>query len=169
MRAWVVGLGTVSKWLLHALHSRERDWRRGTAAASRWWRGQRARGIRLRRRGPRYSGPARRVARGAARRRPVVDRLRRPAGDGGRRSGGGDRKPRRGWRAGLRAHARGARTRDPGGQLANVEDTTNAVAVRAAPVGTVTIVGPGAGPELAGQGVLSDLIRVAVSTAESRG
>ena len=46
--------------------------------------------------------------------------------------------------------------------LASVEGTTNAVVVRAAPVGTVTIMGPGAGPELAGQGVLSDLIRIAV-------
>jgi homoserine dehydrogenase len=45
--------------------------------------------------------------------------------------------------------------------LANVEGTTNAVTLRAEPVGEVTIIGPGAGPELAGQGVLSDLIRVA--------
>ena len=42
--------------------------------------------------------------------------------------------------------------------LAGVEATTNAVAVRARPLGEVTIIGPGAGPELAGQGVLSDLI-----------
>lgn len=47
--------------------------------------------------------------------------------------------------------------------LASVDGTTNAVVVRATPLGTVTIAGPGAGPELAGQGVLSDLIRVAVS------
>jgi homoserine dehydrogenase len=45
--------------------------------------------------------------------------------------------------------------------LASIEGTTNAVVCRAAPVGEVTIVGPGAGPQLAGQGVLSDLIRVA--------
>ena len=45
--------------------------------------------------------------------------------------------------------------------LANIGGTTNAVVLRADPVGSVTIVGPGAGPELAGQGVLSDLIRVA--------
>jgi homoserine dehydrogenase len=47
--------------------------------------------------------------------------------------------------------------------LANIEGTTNAVVCRASPVGEVTIVGPGAGPELAGQGVLSDLIAVARS------
>ena len=47
--------------------------------------------------------------------------------------------------------------------LANVEGTTNAVVCRASPVGEVTIIGPGAGPQLAGQGVLSDLIAVARS------
>jgi homoserine dehydrogenase len=45
--------------------------------------------------------------------------------------------------------------------LANVEGTTNAVVCRARPIGEVTIIGPGAGPQLAGQGVLSDLIAVA--------
>jgi homoserine dehydrogenase len=45
--------------------------------------------------------------------------------------------------------------------LANVEGTTNALVCRADPLGEVTIAGPGAGPELAGQGVLSDLIAVA--------
>ena len=47
--------------------------------------------------------------------------------------------------------------------LANVEGTTNAVVCRASPIGEVTIIGPGAGPQLAGQGVLSDLIAVARS------
>jgi homoserine dehydrogenase len=47
--------------------------------------------------------------------------------------------------------------------LANVEGTANAVICRARPVGEITIVGPGAGLELAGQGVLSDLIAVARS------
>lgn len=47
--------------------------------------------------------------------------------------------------------------------LANVEGTTNAVICRASPVGEITIAGPGAGLELAGQGVLSDLIAVARS------
>jgi homoserine dehydrogenase len=45
--------------------------------------------------------------------------------------------------------------------LANVEGTTNALVFRASPIGQVTITGPGAGPELAGQGVLSDLLAVA--------
>jgi homoserine dehydrogenase len=49
--------------------------------------------------------------------------------------------------------------------LANVEGTTNAVVCRASPIGEVTIIGPGAGPQLAGQGVLSDLIAVARSRA----
>lgn len=47
--------------------------------------------------------------------------------------------------------------------LASVEGTTNAVTCRANPIGDITIVGPGAGPQLAGQGVLSDLITVARS------
>jgi homoserine dehydrogenase len=45
--------------------------------------------------------------------------------------------------------------------LARVDGTANAIVCRAHPLGEVTIVGPGAGPELAGQGVLSDLIAVA--------
>ena len=52
-----------------------------------------------------------------------------------------------------------------GDPLATIEGTTNAVVCRASPVGEVTIVGPGAGPELAGQGVLSDLITVARARA----
>jgi homoserine dehydrogenase len=47
--------------------------------------------------------------------------------------------------------------------LAHVDGTTNAVVCRASPLGQVTIIGPGAGPQLAGQGVLSDLIAVARS------
>ena len=49
--------------------------------------------------------------------------------------------------------------------LANIEGTSNAVVCRANPIGEVTIIGPGAGPELAGQGVFSDLIAVARSSA----
>lgn len=49
----------------------------------------------------------------------------------------------------------------PGDRLAGVDGATNALICRAAPVGEVTVIGPGAGPELAGQGVLSDLIAVA--------
>jgi homoserine dehydrogenase len=51
--------------------------------------------------------------------------------------------------------------------LANIEGTTNAVVCRADPVGEVTIIGPGAGPQLAGQGVFSDLIAVARSHTNS--
>jgi homoserine dehydrogenase len=47
--------------------------------------------------------------------------------------------------------------------LAHVEGTTNALVCRARPIAEVTIVGPGAGPQLAGQGVFSDLITVARS------
>ncbi len=47
--------------------------------------------------------------------------------------------------------------------LANIEGTINAIVCRAQPIGEVTIIGPGAGPELAGQGVFSDLIAVARS------
>jgi homoserine dehydrogenase len=49
----------------------------------------------------------------------------------------------------------------PDDPLARIEGTTNAVVCRAIPVGEVAVAGPGAGPELAGQGVLSDLIAVA--------
>jgi homoserine dehydrogenase len=51
----------------------------------------------------------------------------------------------------------------PDDPLARIEGTTNAVVCRATPLGEVTVAGPGAGPELAGQGVLSDLIAVARS------
>jgi homoserine dehydrogenase len=47
---------------------------------------------------------------------------------------------------------------DPLGAVAGV---VNAVVCRADPVGEVIVSGPGAGPELAGQGVFSDLIAVA--------
>ncbi len=47
--------------------------------------------------------------------------------------------------------------------LSRIDGTDNAVICRATPVGEITIVGPGAGLELAGQGVLSDLIAVARS------
>jgi homoserine dehydrogenase len=44
--------------------------------------------------------------------------------------------------------------------LAHVTEATNALICRADPLGEVGIIGPGAGPQLAGQGVLSDLIAV---------
>ena len=46
-------------------------------------------------------------------------------------------------------------------RLADVSGVVNAVVCRAEPVGEVMVTGPGAGPELAGQGVLSDVIAVA--------
>ena len=50
----------------------------------------------------------------------------------------------------------------PGGDpLADVSGVANAVVCRAEPVGEVMVRGPGAGPELAGQGVFGDLIAVA--------
>jgi homoserine dehydrogenase len=45
--------------------------------------------------------------------------------------------------------------------LASISGVVNAIVCRAEPVGEVMVTGPGAGPELAGQGVLSDLIAVA--------
>jgi homoserine dehydrogenase len=49
--------------------------------------------------------------------------------------------------------------------LASVDGAANAVVCRASLVGTVTIIGPGAGPRLAGQGALSDIIAVNSKTA----
>ena len=51
---------------------------------------------------------------------------------------------------------------DAGDPLWGVDGTDNAVVCRADPLGQVTIIGPGAGLELAGQGVLSDLVATAV-------
>jgi homoserine dehydrogenase len=51
----------------------------------------------------------------------------------------------------------------PDDPLASIEGTTNAIICQATPIGAVTIIGPGAGPQLAGQGVFSDLIAVARS------
>jgi homoserine dehydrogenase len=45
--------------------------------------------------------------------------------------------------------------------LASIDGVTNALIFQASPVGEITITGPGAGPQLAGQGVLSDIIAVA--------
>jgi homoserine dehydrogenase len=50
--------------------------------------------------------------------------------------------------------------------LARVDGTDNAVVCHAAPLGEVTVIGPGAGIELAGQGVLSDLVNVALRLGE---
>jgi homoserine dehydrogenase len=51
--------------------------------------------------------------------------------------------------------------------LVNIEGTMNAVVCRADPVGDVTIIGPGAGPQLAGQGIFSDLIAIARTRTSS--
>lgn len=50
----------------------------------------------------------------------------------------------------------------PDDLLAGVDGTNNAVICQAEPLGEVTVIGPGAGVELAGQGVLNDLINVAL-------
>ena len=48
-----------------------------------------------------------------------------------------------------------------GDLLAGIDGAANAVVCQVSPVGEVAIIGPGAGPQLAGQGVLSDIIAVA--------
>jgi homoserine dehydrogenase len=50
----------------------------------------------------------------------------------------------------------------PDDPLARVDGTANAVVCRADPLGTISVIGPGAGIEFAGQGVLSDLVNVAL-------
>jgi homoserine dehydrogenase len=50
-----------------------------------------------------------------------------------------------------------------GDPLADIGGATNAVVCEAEPLGEVTVIGPGAGLALAGQGVLSDLIAIARS------
>jgi len=52
--------------------------------------------------------------------------------------------------------------------LAEIDGTMNCVVTRSDPLGEVRIAGPGAGPQLAGQGVLSDLIRVSLDLARQR-
>ena len=51
--------------------------------------------------------------------------------------------------------------------LAAVDGATNALIVQASPVGEIMITGPGAGPQLAGQGVLSDIIAVGRRQAQN--
>lgn len=52
-------------------------------------------------------------------------------------------------------------------RLAAIDGVTNAVVLEAEPVGEVSIAGPGAGLELAGQGVFSDLIAVCRQHAQA--
>jgi homoserine dehydrogenase len=51
-------------------------------------------------------------------------------------------------------------------RLAGIDGTDNALICRVRPLGEITVIGPGAGTELAGQGVLSDLVNVALRRAE---
>ena len=51
----------------------------------------------------------------------------------------------------------------PDDRLWGVEGSENSVVCSVDPVGSITVTGPGAGPALAGQGVLSDLISVATA------
>jgi homoserine dehydrogenase len=44
--------------------------------------------------------------------------------------------------------------------LARIDGARNAIAAEIDPIGEVTIIGPGAGPKQAGQGVYSDLLRI---------
>jgi homoserine dehydrogenase len=53
---------------------------------------------------------------------------------------------------------------EAGDPLAPIDGTMNAIVHRADPVGEIRLMGPGAGVELAGQGVLSDLISIANAT-----
>ena len=54
-----------------------------------------------------------------------------------------------------------------GDPLAGIDGAANALVFRASPVGQVTITGPGAGPQLAGQGTLADIIAVARGRARN--
>jgi homoserine dehydrogenase len=54
-----------------------------------------------------------------------------------------------------------------GDALAGIDGATNALVFQASPVGQVTITGPGAGPHLAGQGTLADIITVARARARN--
>ena len=57
---------------------------------------------------------------------------------------------------------------DPDDRLFDVDEVINSFTLEADPLGEVTISGPGAGPELAGLGVLSDLIAIGRELAARR-
>ena len=57
---------------------------------------------------------------------------------------------------------------EPGDPLHGIEGSDNAVLVDAEPIGEILIRGPGAGPKLAGQGVLSDVIALARPSQPAR-
>lgn len=48
----------------------------------------------------------------------------------------------------------------PDDSLARIDGACNAIVAEIDPIGEVTIIGPGAGPKLAGQGVYGDLLRI---------
>jgi homoserine dehydrogenase len=52
--------------------------------------------------------------------------------------------------------------------LAGIDGVTCALVFQASPVGQITITGPGAGPHLAGQGTLADIIAVAREQARTK-
>lgn len=54
-----------------------------------------------------------------------------------------------------------------GDPLASIDGVSNALILQASPVGEIMVTGPGAGPQLAGQGVLSDVIAVARQQARA--
>ena len=54
-----------------------------------------------------------------------------------------------------------------GDPLAGIDGATCAPVFQATPAGQVTITGPGAGPQLAGQGTLADIIAVARGRARN--
>jgi len=55
-----------------------------------------------------------------------------------------------------------------GDPLAGIDGVTCALVFQARPVGQITITGPGAGPHLAGQGTLADIIAVARGRARNK-
>ena len=57
---------------------------------------------------------------------------------------------------------------DPSDPLAAAEETQNAIVCEAEPLGRIAISGPGAGPQLAGQGALADLIGIAEELARAQ-
>jgi homoserine dehydrogenase len=52
--------------------------------------------------------------------------------------------------------------------LARVDGATNAIIAEVDPIGEITIAGPGAGPDIAGQGVYGDLLRLTGSAGAHR-
>jgi homoserine dehydrogenase len=87
----------------------------------------------------------------------IEPELKKVASAGGRMRLVATLEPSGEWGLSARVEPVALRAWDP---LAGIDGVTNAVVCRTDPVGEVTVIGPGAGPELAGQGVLSDLLAV---------